>query len=67
MLIEEGTGYDESVDIWGLGCCLYEMVDGQPPFRNGIVNPDLTALKPQILEQDVDLKPWFSKDFKSLI
>jgi len=24
--------YDKSVDIWSLGCCLFEMVSGYPPF-----------------------------------
>ena len=26
------TGYDFSVDVWSLGCCLYEIVVGNPPY-----------------------------------
>ena len=26
-------GYCLMVDVWSLGCCLYEMVTGNPPYR----------------------------------
>jgi serine/threonine protein kinase len=26
------SGYDESTDVWALGCCMYEIVVGNPPF-----------------------------------
>lgn len=27
------AGYDFSIDCWSLGCCLYEIVVGNPPFQ----------------------------------
>jgi serine/threonine protein kinase len=26
-------GYNEAFDVWSFGCCLYEMVVGEPPFE----------------------------------
>mmetsp|Transcript_27851 Transcript_27851/g.42132 ORF Transcript_27851/g.42132 Transcript_27851/m.42132 type:complete len:86 (+) Transcript_27851:521-778(+) len=31
-IFKKEAGYDFSVDVWSLGCCLYEIVVGQPPF-----------------------------------
>ena len=31
-LLDKIKNYDESVDIWSLGCIIYNMVTGIPPF-----------------------------------
>lgn len=37
----ECTNYTSAVDIWGLGCTMYEFIQGNPPFKG---NTDLTVL-----------------------
>lgn len=36
MLRQGKVEYDSSIDVWSLGCCLYEIVVGHPPFRDGV-------------------------------
>lgn len=31
-LLGYGTNYNEKVDLWALGCCMYEFVKGKPLF-----------------------------------
>ncbi|CAI5756655.1 unnamed protein product [Candida verbasci] len=59
--------YDKSVDVWSLGCFLYTMLCGFPPFYD----EDSDVLTMKILNGDfVFLKPWWdeiSDDVKDLI
>ncbi|CAN3355218.1 hypothetical protein DICA3_C21022 [Diutina catenulata] len=59
--------YDKSVDVWSLGCFLYTILCGFPPFYD----EDHSSLTQRILKGDfVFLTPWWdeiSDDVKNLI
>ncbi|EGB10929.1 hypothetical protein AURANDRAFT_22299, partial [Aureococcus anophagefferens] len=46
----QSTGHGRGVDWWTLGCLVYEMLVGQPPFENA--NGDALALYTRILDDD---------------
>jgi protein-serine/threonine kinase len=56
-------GYDKSVDWWSLGCLLYEMLAGQPPYKY--------KTKPQLFNDILNNKPimpsYFSKESVDLL
>ena len=58
-------GYNWKFDMWSLGCCLYEIVVGSPPFG---ANPnDQAVMKNEIISNEVKMKDYFSKDFVNLL
>lgn len=53
-------GYDKKVDLWSLGCVLYTMVVGFPPFYSNTQNKNDISHK-VAKGQYTFLKPWFDE------
>ena len=60
--IVKGKGYNNSADWWSLGCLMYEMLSGNPPFK--INGKDIYSIK---FEEPVKMDNCFSEEAKDLI
>ena len=58
-------GYGQAFDIWSLGCCLYEIVVGEPPY--GLAQSTIGDMKNVLKQEEIHMKDFFSKEFKELL
>ncbi len=57
--VMEGKPYDQSVDLWSVGCILYELCTGQTPFATN----DLTALISKVRSCESPTCSYFLNNF----
>uniref|UniRef100_A0A8C1ZD33 G protein-coupled receptor kinase n=1 Tax=Cyprinus carpio TaxID=7962 RepID=A0A8C1ZD33_CYPCA len=60
------THYSESVDWWGLGCLIYEMTDGNPPFRKHKERLPRKEMERRVLEMIENYGKKFDEDTESI-
>jgi hypothetical protein len=61
--IWESEQQDEAVDLWALGCLLYELIAGHAPFHA----EDQTKLGRKVLAVDFACPPWFSNEARHAV
>lgn len=58
--------YGLSPDYWGLGCLIYEMIEGQSPFRGRKEKVKREEVDCRVLETEEVYSPKFSEEAKSI-
>jgi serine/threonine protein kinase len=58
-----GEGYGKAVDWWTIGCLLYEMVVGQPPYQDD----NTKVLYEKILSKEIKYPRFMSTACQDLI
>ena len=61
MIIRKGAG--KSADMYGIGACLYEMIQGTPPFYSN----NIRTLYRNITQSKLMLPEYFSDELKDLL
>ncbi|XP_035040884.2 G protein-coupled receptor kinase 5 [Hippoglossus stenolepis] len=56
--------YGMSADWWGLGCLIYEMTSGQPPFKSRGENPGTSEMERRIQTQQEEYSVKFGREAK---
>ncbi|OWZ20942.1 AGC protein kinase [Phytophthora megakarya] len=59
-----GRGYGKAVDFWALGCMLFEMLTGQPPFYDATSRTQLYAM---IMDGSIFYPPYISDIARDLM
>lgn len=58
--------YGMSADWWGLGCLIYEMTAGTPPFRTRREHPSTSAMEKRIQRDQEEYGEKFSAEVKQI-